>query len=78
MKRPLILLAAICVVSMSLPASAMPIARLAAPGVTESGVVRVHYGHHYGWYHGRGHHYGWYHGRGHHYGWWRGRHHGWS
>jgi hypothetical protein len=78
MKRPLIVLAAICVVSMSLPASAMPIARLAAPDVTESGVVPVHYGHHYGWYHGRGHHYGWYHSRGHHYGWWRGRHHGWS
>jgi len=78
MKRPLIVLAAICVVSMSLPASAMPLARLAAPSATESGVVSVHYGHHYGWHHGRGHHYGWYHGRGHHYGWWRGRHHGWS
>jgi hypothetical protein len=55
---------------MCLPASAMPIARMAAPSVTESGIVSVHYG--------RGHHYGWYHGRGHHYGWWRGRHHGWS
>ena len=70
MKRPLIVLSAICAVSMSLPASAMPIARLAAPSATESGVVSVHYGHHY--------HHGWYHGRGHHYGWWRGRHHGWS
>ena len=48
MKRPLIVLAAICVVSMSLPASAMPLARLAAPSATESGVVSVHYGHHYG------------------------------
>ena len=69
MKRPLIVLAAIFAVSMSLPASAMPIARLAPPGATESGVMSVHYGHHY--------HYGWHHGRGHHYGWWRGRHHGW-
>jgi hypothetical protein len=62
MKLALIGVTVICVVSASLPASAMPIAPLATSSAPAD-VILVHgHGHHYGWHHGHGHHYGWHHG----------------
>ena len=69
MKLGFIALIAICSVSASLPAFAMPIAPLAS-SIAPTDLVQIgHGGHgdHYGWHHGHGHHYGWYHG--HHHGW---------
>jgi hypothetical protein len=69
MKLALIGLIALVAVSLSLPASAMPITALVTSNASSDLVLVRHGGH--------GHHYGWHHGRGHHYGWYRGRHRGW-
>jgi hypothetical protein len=69
MKCPLLAALAVCVACLSLPASALPVAK---PQLVDGDrIVLVKGGH------GHGHHYGWGRGRGHHYGWYRGHHHGW-
>jgi hypothetical protein len=72
MKRLMLIGVAVCTLAVmpTLPAAAMLLAPL-TPALTHSDsdtlLVRVGYGHHYGWGRGRGHYYNW--SRGHHRHW---------